>query len=381
MSRKLEDIFNECYERILQGENITSCLTRYPEYAAELEPMLRTALGFTWRASSLQPRPEFKYWARVRLQGAQTYASQQKQSSGFFVWRQAWAIALAALLVFLLTGGTVIASSDALPDQPLYPVKLATEQARLAFAFSAASKAEIYAQLAETRTLEIEAMARRGKTEQLTITATRLVNQLEQANCAIAKVESTKVATAPSTGTPEKTAPVAPPVTTARETTKAASAERFRESLEVSTSRSLTALEKALEQAPPQAQPALKQAIEAIHKAGYKRAPQKPSGMDNKNYDNDGQPLLEPEDSRSRPQEGDAGKGKIKSVPVEPEQSQPLPLHEDNDKIEPTPPPIKPDSSGSSTESGVSRTTVQPNHKQLSPKQSTETLRNTDASK
>lgn len=78
MARKLEEIFNECYERILQGESFESCLMRYPEYAAELEPLLRTALGFTWRASSIQPRPEFKYWARARLQGAQTYAKQQK---------------------------------------------------------------------------------------------------------------------------------------------------------------------------------------------------------------------------------------------------------------------------------------------------------------
>ena len=60
MAKKLENIFNECLERILQGESLESCLASYPKEAAQLEPLLRTALGFSWRASSVQARPEFK---------------------------------------------------------------------------------------------------------------------------------------------------------------------------------------------------------------------------------------------------------------------------------------------------------------------------------
>lgn len=296
---RLEDIFNECYERILQGESFESCLRRYPEHAAELEPMLRTALGFTWRASTVQPRPEFRYWARVRLQQAQLHARQPKQvqKPGLFSWQRAWAMALVAILVILLTGGgTVAASADALPDQPLYPVKLATERIRLAFAFSESQKAEIYTQLALTRAEEIEAMAREGKTEAVVITAERLASQLEQASQTIADVESTIAAVIPAKMTPP-TPPPAPPVpdaprppvlapaspaVAAEDITAAEETRPMKESLQKSASRSLAVLQDVLEKAPAQAKPALQRAIEKISEKGFKELQREPGGQDQK---------------------------------------------------------------------------------------------------
>src|SRR4030042_7049063 len=210
MARKLDDIFNECYERIRSGESLESCLMRYPKHAAELELLLKTALDIGRRASYIQPRPEFKHWALVRLEGEQHYARQQRQPAkpGHFSWRQSWAVAVAAVLVLLLAGGsTAAASSNALPDEPLYPVKLATEQVRLTFAISDAQKAQVQTQLAETRAVEVETMANEGKTEHAAITAARLAKQLELANAAIDKVEAASGATLPSPTTTE------PPIT------------------------------------------------------------------------------------------------------------------------------------------------------------------------
>jgi len=296
MAKKLEKIFNECLERMLQGESIESCLRSYPKEAAELEPLLRTALGFSWRASSLQPSPEFKARVRLRLEGARLYTKQQRQPEkpGLFAWRRGWAFALTAVLVILFTSaGTVAASSDALPDEPLYPVKLATEQTRLTFTFSDAGKAELHARLAENRALEIAAMAREGKIEQAAIITEKLAEHLEEANNAIQKVEITRSEASQFMATPEE-AVTTPQATTAPdetpkapepeeatttpepETPEGKKAEQLRQSLGESTSRSLAALENALEQAPEQAKPALQRAIDTISEKSYKKPQQEP---------------------------------------------------------------------------------------------------------
>ncbi len=302
MAKKLEKIFNECLERMLQGESIESCLRSYPKEAVELEPLLRTALGFSWRASSLQPSPEFKARVRLRLEGARLYTKQQRQPEkpGFFAWRRGWAFALTAVLVILFTSaGTVAASSDALPDEPLYPVKLATEQTRLTFTFSDAGKAELHAQLAENRALEIAAMAREGKIEQAAIITEKLAEHLEKANCAIQKVERTQSEASQFMATPEEAATTPQATTAPDETPKAPEpeettgvpesatapepetpegkkAEQLRQSLGESTSRSLAALENALEQAPEQAKPVLQRAIDTISEKSYKKPQQEP---------------------------------------------------------------------------------------------------------
>jgi len=325
MARQLEDIFNECYERIRSGESLKSCLKRYPKHAAELEPLLKTAFDIGRRASYIHPRPEFKHWARVHLEGMQHHARQQRQpvaKPGPFIWRQSWSVAVAAVLIIVLTGSsTAIASSNAMPDEPLYPVKLATEDMRLAVAVSDTQKAQVHTQLAETRAVEVETMADEGKTEYAAITAAKLVKQLELANSAIARVEST-VGTAPLPTTTEEqplTTEEQPPVTeeqpqvteeqpqvteeqppvteeqpqvteeqpqvteeqptptegqptppafTKRDKGVTAKTERFKKSLEGSTSRSLKALEGAMEKAPPQAKPDWQRTINMISEKG-----------------------------------------------------------------------------------------------------------------
>ena len=422
MARKLDDIFNECYERIIQGESFESCLARYPEHAAELEPLLRTALGFTWRASSLKPRPEFKHWARARLEGAQHYAKKQRQveKPSPFSWRRSWAVAVAVILVILLTGSsTVAASSDALPDENLYPVKLATEQVRVAFAFSDQQKAEVHTQLAQTRATEIETMSNEGKTEAAAVAAERLATQLEQANYAMAKVESTRVKVtqpltapeqaaptpvAPPTAAPAPTpaaepapVPVAPPpaesatpvpapvpppspeqaepapptaAATIKDQAVAEKTKRLQVSLDESTSRSLTALENALEKAPPQSKPALQRAINRISEKSHGKPPQEPdtgagkTGDRDKNKDKD-------KDGRKNGVES-TGTDKPRQVPVQPQESQPSPQKEDKDEST----HVAPEPSQPSTEnedkpgSGDIPAPVQPHQSQPAPQNS-----------
>ena len=285
-------------------------------------------MGFSWRASSLKPHPEFKARARLQLEQTQLYAKQPSQPDkpGFFTWQRSWAFGLTAILVILFAGvGTVAASSGALPDEPLYPVKLATEQTRLALTFSDAGKAKLNTELAENRAVEIAAMAQQGRTEQAAAVTQKLAQHLEKADHAIRQVEETEVeapkfaatpeeaaeppepAAAPEPATPSEEVPTVPEPTTTSEpdaapeeaptvpeptttsepdaapepdTAKDGKAQRLKQSLRESTSRSLAALENAMEQAPEQAKPALLRAIDTISEKSHKKPKPVPSAED-----------------------------------------------------------------------------------------------------
>jgi hypothetical protein len=113
MANRIEEAFNDCFERLTRGESLDSCLSSYPEHAAELDLMLRTAYDVKRRAVPIQPRPEFKYWSRVKLQGVQDYMSKQAapQKASPFNYRRNIAISMAGLLVFVIaSSGTAAAS-------------------------------------------------------------------------------------------------------------------------------------------------------------------------------------------------------------------------------------------------------------------------------
>jgi len=304
MAIRIEEAFNDCFQRLSFGESLDSCLRSYPEHAIELDLLLRTAYDVKRRAHPIQPRPEFKYWSRVRLQGIQDYMSKQttKEKSSPFNFRRNLAISVAGLLVFVIaSSGTAAASNDALPDQPLYGVKMAVEQAQLAMAVSDVDKAVVYANLAGKRAHEIEAMARQGKTEYLITTSTRMNYQLEQAETYISKYQSATSAGSPAmtTALPADTSTMegydqtvqpapaaAPPVRPAfidpngksgegqalvkrplPTQNTAANANKANNALNSSTAKSLTTLQDALDNAPESARPAILNAIERVKKS------------------------------------------------------------------------------------------------------------------
>jgi len=174
--KEFDNILDDCLERILtRGETVEQCLESYPEQSAELEPLLQTAL-LTKRASAIKPRPEFRERARYQLRSAlQEMEEKRERRSFFFGWQPRWATAVIAVLVFLLvSGGTVTAANNSMPDEPLYPVKLATETVRLTLTPSALGKAELYVKLVDKRVEEIIRMADKGKMKHVERTAQRL---------------------------------------------------------------------------------------------------------------------------------------------------------------------------------------------------------------
>ena len=182
-SKEFDHILDKCLERVLtKSETIEQCLASYPEYASELEPLLKTAL-LVRNASAIKPRPEFRERARYQLRSALQEMEQKRERRFFFFgWQPQWATAVIAVLVLLLAGGgTVAAAGNSMPDEPLYPVKMATERVRLTLTPSALGKAELYIKLVDKRVEEIIKMADKGKPEQVEQAAQRLNTYLVMA--------------------------------------------------------------------------------------------------------------------------------------------------------------------------------------------------------
>ncbi len=175
-SREFDNALDECLERLLfKGETIEQCLSSFPQHADEIKPLLETALAAR-QASAIQPRSEFRDKARYQFYTA-LQEMEGKRSRSLFgrLWQPRWATAVTVALVLLLAGsGTVAAASGSMPDEALYPVKLATEQVQIVLTPSALGKAELYARLADKRVVEIVRMAGKGKLEQIERTAQRL---------------------------------------------------------------------------------------------------------------------------------------------------------------------------------------------------------------
>jgi hypothetical protein len=178
--REFENILDECLDNMLRGKSIEQCLADYPDHAAALEPMLRTAFRAKM-ATNIRPRPEFKDRARHQFQAAirEMDVKPVPTRRGFFPsLKPAW-IALAALVAIVIAGGgTVYAAGNALPDSPLYPIKMATEQVRLFLTPSDIGKAELYAEFADKRVEEIIKMADKGEVELVHKATDRLNEQL-----------------------------------------------------------------------------------------------------------------------------------------------------------------------------------------------------------
>jgi len=204
-NKEFDNILDECLKRLLiKGETIEQCLNSYPEYVVELKPLLETTV-VTQKALAIEPRPEFKARARYQFQSALREPKPQR-ALPFFNWRPQWVMAIAITLAVLLSGGgTVAAAGNSMPDSPLYPVKLATEQVQLVITTSNINKAKLYAKLADKRVTEIVYIANKGKPEKIGTTVRRL-NQYLTIIASLPLAEPV-VQTAPSAEAPVMLAP------------------------------------------------------------------------------------------------------------------------------------------------------------------------------
>ena len=125
MMNDFEAIFEECVDQIVSGESsLEECLARYPQYEAQLEPLLYTIVQLQDEAQAVRPSPFFRSRLRSELNRAIENSPRRKGGLSLFFWRMALNV---AMLMFALVMTNTLFAQRALPGEQLYNWKLASE--------------------------------------------------------------------------------------------------------------------------------------------------------------------------------------------------------------------------------------------------------------
>jgi hypothetical protein len=153
------DAFEECLQEIQAGGDLEHVLESYPQWADEFRPMLQAV------QAARRWNPELQVPAQARLRSRRQFleAAQQRSQSrtGLFSFSRLRLAPLAlivvmVLIVFSVTG--VAASAQALPGEPLYPIKRFTERTQLLLVEDPASKVALEKRFDHERVDEVNAL-------------------------------------------------------------------------------------------------------------------------------------------------------------------------------------------------------------------------------
>jgi hypothetical protein len=167
--------------RLAHGDSLTEAITD-PVLRARLEPLLGAAAA-VHQLSEVRPSPDASHRIRTALRQAVNQSSQP--TTRYFSWRRP-AVALAFAVALATLGTTsVLASSQALPDSPLYTVRTIEEGAQVQFAGSTARRATLHANFATARSGQLRQLAHsheRLSSDALAATLRAIRDLMNQAN-------------------------------------------------------------------------------------------------------------------------------------------------------------------------------------------------------
>jgi hypothetical protein len=262
-SDRFNEILNECLEELARGQSIEACLEKHPEQAESLRPLLETALVTRRASSTIRPRADFRERARLQFRAAIRSSLTAREPRRFHL-RFGMAVAVALTLVVLICGvSTMAAASNSMPDQPLYPVKLASEQAKIALASSPIKKAEVYVRLADLRVDEIVYVAVKGDPRWVDAVAQRLKEHLDMVAALAATMTNGKMAAPADSGAFR---PSAAPTARGPETR-----DRLKVIVQQRAERNTEKLKETVSRVPLTVRPSLNRTIDQTS-AGYLRA-------------------------------------------------------------------------------------------------------------
>lgn len=182
-----EQLLDRCLQALHRTRDIEEILRGYPRYADQLRPLLEIALATHLHyadvpeapgglavgrermlAAAAQQRAAQQRAARQRARGIATAGAGVSRTKGqgfrlIFAARFVTILLLIVVSVTALGGGIVWAASNSLPGDLLYPVKLATEDTRLALASAPGTQVDLALEFVEERSEEAQALAAAGR--------------------------------------------------------------------------------------------------------------------------------------------------------------------------------------------------------------------------
>jgi len=179
-NQELNNALEDCIRLMTEDQStIDDCLKRYPHLKEELEPLLGTT-HMLQTTAPVKPREEFKKSARSRLM-QELEAPIQIEKQRIRPRRMMIRLLAASLALVLLFSGVAAASTNSLPDSPLYPIKRMVEQAQMLTKTNTKSHAFAHLQLAEKRLNEAEAMTKKKKIKLAKNTTEDMNQEIENA--------------------------------------------------------------------------------------------------------------------------------------------------------------------------------------------------------
>jgi hypothetical protein len=161
------DALEICLQELENGAELESVLTRYPDLADELRPILKTSIAAR-NVAVPGPSPETLRRGRARvLQNAaemrEAKAQPAKLRTAPILRRFLLSLSLVVLLLFISSNGLLNASASALPGERLYPVKRGWENVQLMFVLDPASRSALETQFYNERFSEVTSLLTRGQ--------------------------------------------------------------------------------------------------------------------------------------------------------------------------------------------------------------------------
>ncbi|MDX1379190.1 MAG: DUF5667 domain-containing protein [Anaerolineales bacterium] len=164
---RLHEALELCLNDLERGSNLDVILSRYPDQADELRPILKTAMQAR-NMSVLPPTDEVVKRNRAKVLQHVALIREEKRAPAIWVsWpntvRRSF-IALMVLVVFLVSGTNIVrASAAALPGDGLYSVKRGWEDVRLIFTFNPEKRDALTLEYASERLDEIHEILALGR--------------------------------------------------------------------------------------------------------------------------------------------------------------------------------------------------------------------------
>jgi LysM repeat protein len=160
----LTTVFDDCIDRLAQGQTVEDCLRTYPQYAAQLRPMLEA--GLLTRRAGIAPLEISLAQERARAKVQRAIRNTPVQRA--YPVRQVLALAAMLLIAFVVVGGGLTAASQgSLPGDALYGVKLLTESLQRA---TSSNPAGLDAQFNDRRIGEIRELLAASRAAEVTFT-------------------------------------------------------------------------------------------------------------------------------------------------------------------------------------------------------------------
>lgn len=159
MKKPVEEILDICLRKIREGIPLKEILKQYPDYADELKELLATAKKIK-DAPLPEPSDRGLGYCLVRL-GEALQLQRQKRAKAripglLYFPSLTWVKALVfALVIILVSWGTVTLSANSLPGDLLYPVKFITEKVKFFLTANPGGKVELRLIYSEERMQEL----------------------------------------------------------------------------------------------------------------------------------------------------------------------------------------------------------------------------------